>query len=87
MKVIVRPIEMISHTEEDGKIHPLKFKLEANNGENQVYKVHKIYTTELDKIAGNKVYKFTCEIIINNIVKLCELRYELDSCKWVLFKI
>jgi hypothetical protein len=86
MKVIVKPIEMISYTEENGKIHPVKFKLETN-GENQVYKVHKIYTTELNKMAGNKIYKFTCEIVVNNNIKLCELRYELDSCKWVLFKI
>lgn len=78
---------MISWTEENGKIHPLKFKLTDNNGENQVYKIRKIYTTEFEKLAGNKTYKFTCEIIMNNTIKVCELRYELDSCKWVLFKV
>ncbi len=78
---------MISFTEEEGKIHPIKFRLLTSVGEKKVFKISKIYSTELEKIAGNKIYKFTCEIIINNYTKVCELRYELDSCKWILFKI
>lgn len=87
MKTLVKSIEMISWTEENGKIHPIKFKLVGNNGEIHIYKIKKIYTTEFEKLAGNKTYKFTCEIVINNAIKICELRYELDSCKWTLFKI
>lgn len=87
MKTLAKSIEMISWTEENGKIHPIKFKIAQSNGEKHIYKVVKIYTSELEKMAGNKIYKFTCEIIVNNMIKLCELRYELDSCKWILFKI
>jgi hypothetical protein len=87
LKTIAKSIEMISWTEENGKIHPLKFKLSQNEGENHIYKIRKIYTSELEKLAGNKIYKFTCEIVINNTIKVCELRYELDSCRWVLFKL
>ena len=87
MKTIAKPIEMISWTEEDGRIHPVKFKITTHEGERQVYRVLQIYTTELDRVAGNKVYRFTCEIAINAIIKLCEIRYDLDSCRWVLFKI
>ncbi len=87
MKTIAKPIEMISWTEENGHVHPLKFKIANHDGEKQTYQIQRIYTTELDRIAGNKVYRFNCEIAINALVKLCEIRYELDSCKWVLFKI
>ena len=86
MKVIAKPIEMISWTEEDGKLHPLRFKIAAKE-ERQVYKIARIYSTESEKIAGNKLIKFTCEIVVNGISKVCEIRYELDSCKWVMFKI
>lgn len=87
MKALAKSIEMISWTEKNGKIHPLKFKLTLENGESYVYKIIKIYTSEIEKHAGNKIYKFTCEIIVNQSIKICELRYELDSCKWILFKI
>ena len=87
MKVLSKPIEMISHTKEDGKIYPLKFKLENQLGESNIYVVQKLYTSNITKIAGNKMYIFTCEIIVNDEKKMCEIRYELDSCKWLLFKI
>lgn len=87
MKVLAKPVEMISWTEKDGKIHPVKFKLSDENNEDRVYKIKKIYTTEIEKLAGIKTFCFTCEIIVNDTVKVCEIRYNLDSCKWVLFKI
>jgi hypothetical protein len=87
MKTIAKPIEMISWTQEDGRIRPIKFKITAHDDEKKVYQVMKIYTTELDRIAGNKVYRYTCEIHIDSLTKLCEIRYELDSCRWILFKI
>ena len=87
MKTYAKPIEMISWTEEDGRIHPLRFKIENKEGARSVYKITKIYTSDLEKIAGNKVYKFTCEINLNGYNKICELRYDLESCKWNLFKL
>lgn len=87
MKVLVKPIEMISWTEKDGKIHPVRFKISDESDASHVYRIKKIYTTELEKLAGNKTYRFTCEVVMNNLVKVCEIRYELDSCRWTLFKI
>ncbi|MBN2222162.1 MAG: hypothetical protein JW708_08095 [Vallitaleaceae bacterium] len=87
MKTIAKPIEMISWTEASGKIHPIRFKIENKEGERIVYKIEKIYTSELEKIAGNRIYKFTCEINLSGTNRICELRYELDSCKWILFKL
>lgn len=87
MKTLAKSIEMISWTEENGRIHPIKFKISTVTGEKEIYKIVKLYSTDLEKIAGNKIYKFTCEIILNNHARICELRYDLDSCKWVLFKL
>jgi len=87
MKTLAKPIEMISWTEEDGRVHPLRFKIENKEGAKNVYKIKQIYSSELEKIAGNKTYKFTCEISINGYNKICELRYDLESCRWNLFKL
>ncbi len=87
MKTIAKPIQMISWTEEDGRIHPLRFKIENKEGTRHVYKIEKIYTSDLEKIAGNRIYKFTCEINLGGTNRICELRYELDTCRWNLFKL
>lgn len=87
MKTLAQPIEMISWTEADGKLHPVRFKISSHNGEKIVYKIQRVYTCESEKMAGNKIYRFTCEIVVGDTLRVCEIRYELDSCKWVLFKL
>lgn len=87
MKTLARAIEMISWTEENGTLHPVRFKIETADGGKQVYRVLRIHTMVPDRIAGNKMYRFTCEVAVNRLIKLCEIRYELETCRWVLFKI
>lgn len=78
---------MICIGHENGTIRPLKFKICAPDGSHKVYEVLQIYTSDLSTIAGIQVYRFNCEIAINALSKLCEIRYDLDACRWVLFKI
>ncbi|MDM8533385.1 hypothetical protein QUF55_01660 [Clostridiaceae bacterium HSG29] len=87
MKVIAKPIEMIAWFNEDGKIKPIRFRLETENGEKEVIKVLKVFSTEKEKIAGNIMFSFKCKSIIQNIEKIYELKYEINSSKWMLFKI
>ncbi|MBU3177565.1 hypothetical protein KPL47_14610 [Clostridium estertheticum] len=46
------------------------------------------------KLDGNKqrisdeiMTVVTCQSVINEIDRLYELKYELSSCRWILFKI
>ncbi len=87
MKVIAKSIEMISYTDKDGILKPIKFRIESEDKTYKVIKVDNIIHTELEKLAGNKMYKFRCQSIINGTEKVFELSYEIDSCKWMLFKI
>lgn len=87
MKTLAQSIEMISWTEKDGKIHPIKFKITDESEKTQIIKIIRIQKSEWQKIAGNRMVTFTCEIILNHQLRLCELHYEVDSCKWILFKM
>lgn len=87
MKTLAKAIEMISWTEESGRIHPVRFKIESATGEKLVYAILRVHTMELDRIAGNKLYRFICEIELNQTLRLCELRYEIETCRWYLFKL
>jgi hypothetical protein len=78
MKVVNKPIKVMAIFQADGKIEPIKFRLE----ENVVY-IKKIVKTYEEKIVGNKRVVFVCE---HNNCELYELKYELDSKVWYLFK-
>ena len=87
MKIVAKPIQMIAWFEEDGAPHPIKFRL---NNEEQYWttiKVDKVITIEKEKLAGNHMYVFKCQSNIDNVLKIYELKYELHTCKWMLFKI
>jgi len=78
---------MICQTDPDGTMHPIRFKIAGKDGEHQVYDILRVIKTTEGNLVGNRTRIFECEIVLNDKYKLCEIKYELDSCKWVLFKI
>lgn len=78
MKIVNKPIKVMAIFQPDGKIEPIKFRLEDN-----VVSIKKIVKTYEEKIVGNKRVVFVCE---HNNCDLYELKYELDSKVWYLFK-
>ncbi|NLW22982.1 MAG: hypothetical protein GXY88_07000 [Tissierellia bacterium] len=87
MKVLMKPIEMIAWFPKEGVPIPLRYRITTSDDTNHVVKVHKVVYKEEEKLAGNRMILYRCESIINNRQKIYELKYEIDSCKWFLFKI
>ncbi|HEY8362539.1 MAG TPA: hypothetical protein VIK77_06590 [Tissierellaceae bacterium] len=87
MKVLMKPIEMIAWFTKDGYPIPLRYRLTDEDEENVVIKVDKILFKEEQKIAGNRMILYRCESIINNTLRVFELKYEISTCKWFLFKM
>ncbi|MBN2795536.1 MAG: hypothetical protein JXR88_09035 [Clostridia bacterium] len=86
MKVVCKPIDMIAWFEKDGKIHPIKFRIHEDDY-NKVIVIQKIRVVKTEKLAGNLMYVFECESEINGTLKIYEIKYEMATCKWILFKI
>ncbi|NLK95242.1 MAG: hypothetical protein GX275_08640 [Clostridiales bacterium] len=87
MKVLAKPIDMIAWFKDSGKLNPIKFRLEGEDGTIKIIKINKIIKTANEKIAGNPMQIFTCTAIINGVEKIFELKYEVEKCRWYLFKI
>jgi len=87
MKVVAKPIEVISMTDIKGNITPLRLRIENEDESVQVIKIDKIIDRVHEKLAGNTKLVFTCQSLIGNIEKRYEIKYEIETCKWVLFKI
>lgn len=87
MKILAKPIEVISHTDNKGDVRPLRFKLQMEDETIKVIKVDKVISKETEKLAGNHMLVFKCKSLIDNVERLFEIKYELNTCKWILFKI
>lgn len=87
MKVVAQPIEVISYTNDKGDVRPLRFRLQMENLAVRVIKIDKVILKETEKLAGNLMIVFRCESIINSTVRLFEIKYDLKTCKWMLYKI
>ena len=87
MKILALPIEMVSYTDNKGSVRPVRFRMQVEDEPMQVIKIDKIIVKETEKLAGNIMIVFKCQSLIDNVIKLFELRYEISTCKWILYKI
>jgi len=87
MKVMAHPIEVISYTDIKGEVRPLRFRLQINDEPLKVIKIDKVISKELEKLAGNPMIKYRCKYFEGDIERLFEIKYELNTCRWILFKM
>ncbi len=87
MKVVAKPVEMMAWFQDDGAIHPIRFRFKNEDGVQKIIKIDRICSKHLERIVGNLMMVFKCQSEIKGIVKPYELKYELETCRWILFKI
>lgn len=86
MKVLNKPVDMISYCSNSGSITPVKFKIK-DSGETLTIKVDRIIDITKTKYAGKPIICYTCETIINDIEKRYEVRFFPDTLQWVIYKM
>ena len=83
----MRPIEMIAWFTLEGIPNPIRYKVTSDDAFPIVVKVDRIVTRSEEKLAGNRMFTFRCQSEIDGLLKLFELKYELNTCKWYLYKM
>jgi hypothetical protein len=87
MKVIMKPIKMIAWFSEDGTPNPVRFNISQDDESSVTIRIDRVIQKREEKLAGNRMLVFTCQSMINNMERIYELKYELSSCKWYLYKM
>ena len=87
VKVCNLPVDVLTYFTKSGVPSPLRFKLKTGDDESMTIKRIKVNSIKETKIRGEKIYKYTCQNIIKDKLRLYELRYNTKICKWHLFKI
>jgi hypothetical protein len=78
MKILNEPIKVMAVFDTNGKIEPVKFRLD-----DKVVRIEKIMKTYEENIIGNTRVVFVC---LHNGKDIFELKYEVDTKTWYLFK-
>ena len=82
MKTQMTPIKVLAHFEENGTPHPLRFKLADRE-----LKIEQVLSMTEENLAGNKMLCFRCQSEIDGELTLFEIKFELGTCKWFLWKM
>lgn len=82
MKAYNEPIECIATWDIRGNITPVRFRFK-----DKTYGHIQIRYKTVNKHAGNPMRNFTCVASSEGKEYSCELRYELNTCLWRLYKI
>lgn len=87
MKVLMKSIEMIAWFNDKDYPIPLRFRLDSENKERTVIRVGRIFSQDEEKLGGNRMVIYRCEGVIADVQKPFELKYEISTCRWFLFKM
>lgn len=82
MKTLSTPISVLAHFETDGTPHPLRFKL--NDKE---LKIEQVISVSEEMLAGNRMLIFRCQSEIRGELRPFEIKYEIGTCRWYLWKM
>ena len=85
MKVLMKPIDMIAWFDNKGKPTPIRFRHYAD-GSAIVINV-RIQSQDEEKLAGNRMIIYHCQSVIDGFEKIFDLKYEINTCKWFLYRM
>lgn len=89
MRIISKKIEMIAYFKEKEEENPLpiRFRIEDKEGSRHIIHIESIMGVKRDRKAGNPLIIYDCQALVGNYQKPIQIFYEINTCKWYLFKI
>ncbi|WP_125152272.1 hypothetical protein [Clostridium rectalis] len=87
MKILNKIVQMVVWFDENGIPTPVRFRFKNKDESFTIIKINDILIRDKEHLAGNPMLVYRCKSYINGIEKLYEIKYEINSCKWILWKI
>ena len=88
MTLLNKPIEVTAYLDSAGIIKPQKFKAINEDGSKTLFQIQRSIRRDKEKIGENSyMYTFTCEVLVDGKTVLCDLKYNVQTKEWVLFRM
>lgn len=80
-------VEMISVCGSDGRITPIRFRMEGEDQQMQVVPILQVMCCNSIQQAGVDALQYLCKCRLREQEKLFELRYTLKNHCWSIFRV
>ena len=87
MNIVDKSIQVVTKTDGAGIVKPLCFSIADDDKCGDVINVERLVRRDKEKIDGDYIYTFTCEIIKDDTKMLCDLRLNLSTNEWILYRM
>jgi hypothetical protein len=87
MNIVDKSVQVVTTTDRAGIIKPLCFFISDADEIGDVINVERLLRRDKEKIGEDYIYTFTCEIIKDNMKMLCDLRLNLSTEEWILYRM
>ncbi|MBC8059888.1 MAG: hypothetical protein H7Y18_04400 [Clostridiaceae bacterium] len=88
MTLLNKPIEVAAYLDSAGIIKPLRFKDLNEDGSTTLFQIKRSIRRDKEKLGeDNYIYTFTCEVIVEGKIVLCDLKYNVQTKEWILFRM
>lgn len=87
MEIVNKPIQVVTTTDRAGIIKPVYFVVMDGDNNGDVINVERLVRRDKEKIGGDYIYTFTCEITRDNMKMLCDLRLNLSNEEWIIYRM
>lgn len=78
---------MISVFSADGRITPIRFRMENASQEKETVSVSKVVSEKTVQYGGMDAIHYLCKTVTENRSRLYELRYTIETHRWTLFRV
>lgn len=78
------PIDVITYTDFDGRMKPLRFRVVDKTGETTIINVNRIKSIDIQVIKRAKVNVYICECIVDGFVRDYKLKFYRSDTNWTL---
>lgn len=82
-----RPVEMLSVCSPEGSLRPVRFRYEDETHAVQTVQISEIVSQKKISYVGIEAIVYICKAHIEELERLFELKYTVQTHRWVLFQV
>lgn len=83
----MQPIEVLAWGKMDGTLQPLRFRIVNKDGSVTEVSIDTILSQSEDRLAANHMITYVCKGEVAGKLRQFELKFEVNKCKWYLYRI
>lgn len=86
MKILMKPVDMVVHFDENGLSRPLRLRTFDPEGLPLVIKIVEVFSKSQESIGKEKWILYRCRCVLNDMSRSIELKFNCSSCVWYIYK-